>query len=209
MYTFTEKDVSEIINDYIGLFDNIEPPQHIIVDENFECGGYGVLIGPIDDEYGLAINVKEFEFETKDAVIAIVLHELIHYYLLLKNKQPKKRIHNKEFIKIANELSEKTKIKGIMCDGWIGCLLREKGVSRNIMLIKQNGIWVVTTLKNENEFEYWDKYLKESIELKEFEDYKLFKSNRRIFYGIPLTKNKKYIQGTPIKKEDEYMFLNP
>jgi len=208
MYNFTEKEIKEIINEHIHLFGNIKPPQYTIVLDDFDCDGYGCTIGPIENEYGIAINIKDFEFDTKEAVIAVVLHELVHYSLLLQGKQSKNDIHDEEFINLAAEIEEKSGIKGVISNGWIGHLIRNKKKTRNILLVKQDGKWVLTQLKSKKEFNHWKKYLSESVLLGEFDDYKIFTSNKCIFDCAPLTTKKKFLNAIGICKEDEYMFLS-
>lgn len=76
------------------------------------------------------------------------------------------------------------------------------------MLVKQNGKWALTQLKNKKEFNYWKKYLSESVLLGEFDDYKMFTSNKCIFDCAPLTTKKKFLNAIGIREEDEYMFLS-
>ena len=209
MYKFTEEDIRNIIDENIHYFGITNSPEHVIVSEDYEInnGGYAQMIGPIDGEYGLAINVRDYTFDSKDAVVSLVLHELVHYKLLLEGKQSKDEIHDEEFLSLAKEIEEKTNIKGIISDGWISFMIRNKHKCFNLILLKQNDIWYISRLKSRKEMTYWDKYLREGVNVGDYQDYKVFSSRKEIYDGIPYTTSKTSINAIVIQKEDEYMFM--
>lgn len=207
MIKVTEKLVSDIIDKYLVCFPHKEKPDYIIVSKKHKFNdGKATMLGPIDGEYGLSVNIKDYEFENIETLTAVVLHEMVHFNLLLDVKQSRENIHDEVFNNLAKEIEQKTKIKYIAITGEnkIEFFVRDKHKYVNVMLFSKDNIKYVITIPNNN-VKYWKKFFKEHDKV--FESYKLFKSNRNIYKQIPFL-NGYDLEGIPLLDEDYEILLN-
>ena len=92
MIKVTEKLVSDIIDKYLMCFPHKEKPDYIIVSKKHKFNdGKATMLGPVDGEYGLSVNIKDYEFENIETLTAVVLHEMVHFNLLLDEKQTREK----------------------------------------------------------------------------------------------------------------------
>ena len=203
----TEKLVSDIIDKHLWCFPHKQKPDYIIVSKKDRFNNAkATTIGPIDGEYGISINIKDYDFENIDVLTAVVLHEMVHFNLLLNGKQSKENIHDKIFNDLAKDIEKKTHVKyiAITDDNKIEFFVRDKHKYINVMLFIKDGIKYVTTLPK-NKVKYWKKYLKEYGSF--FETYKLFKSNRSIYKQMPVSKGYN-LEAVPLLDEDYDILMN-
>ena len=191
MFKVTSKSVSSIIDKYIGLFgENMRPLDYIIVDKKCDISkdAPASLIGPIDGEYGLFINVKDYIFDSEELITSIILHELVHYKLLLDGKQSKDNIHDEAFQELAAKIEKTANISGVTYGmNYVHENIKYKNKTFYPIVITKDGKNVITRI-NMDKLPYWRKYLKECVEYGDFEGYKIVSpTNKKIFEVIPLT----------------------
>ncbi len=211
MVKITEKLVKNIIDKHINVFgENITPPNHIIADKKYyfdDIKAPASLIGPIDGQYGLYLNVRDYIFDEKNILIPIILHEMVHYKLLLDGKQSNENQHDENFQELAEKIEKTTGIDGIKYGmNYVHRFLRYKNKTFYPLLIENiNGKFI--TRINRNKIKYWEKYLKESVTLGEIKKFKIgFATNREIFESIPLTNNVGHLNCVPY--DDEILSLD-
>lgn len=198
--------IKEIIEKYMVYFgENIPMVDHIIVNSKYHLDDVKApasLIGPIDDEYGLYVNVKDYIFDTEEILVPIILHELVHYKLLLEGKQSKENQHDKAFQALAEEIEKKTNIKGIKYGkNDVHEFIRYKNRTFFPLLIENEQGKLITRVKKDK-IKYWENYLKESVELNEIKKFIFLKpTNRKIFEQIPLTEGINQLSCIPYNED--------
>ena len=200
----TEKLIRGIFNKYNHLFDYMPEIDYIFIGKKNDMNVPAALVGPIEGNYGLFINTNDYIFD-KNNILPIVLHEMVHYYLLLKGKQSNgKEQHNDVFQKKAKEIEEKTNVCGVNIGiDDIHISLRYRKRHFNILVLNKNGEDNVYMSRIPDDMlNYWIEYLKKYIDELGFSNFILFTSNRSFFENIPDNKKSLDLNLLPIPNND-------
>ncbi len=182
----TEKIVRDIISSYNHLYDDIPPIDYIIIGRTKDVTTSPATVVNIDDEYALFINTDDYIF-SEDILVPIILHEMVHYYLLLNGKQAKgDEQHNEIFQEKAREIEKETGIDGINSGcNHVQANLRYKNKRFAVIILKKYDTNTLNiTLIPDKRFNYWAKYLKLHYKELGFDTYDVFRTNKQVFGQI-------------------------
>lgn len=176
----TEQKIRDIIAEYNDLYDNIPPIDYVIIGNCKNVTTAPAMVTNVEDEYGMFINTDDYMF-TEETLVPIVLHEMVHYYLLLNGKQSKgDAIHDDTFQQKASEIEEKTDIKGIMYGkNKVHETLRYKNKRQAFVFLKnrEKDLLCITKIP-EKRIKYWLKYLRSYCKNIGYDEYKVEISNK-------------------------------
>lgn len=193
----TGRKVKEIIEKYIDLFDvNGRIPDFIFIGKNAKDlteGGFARVTGPIDGMYALGVNTKDYEF-TEEALENVILHELIHYKLLLEDKQPKgDAMHDGIFEEIANNLEVKLNRRGINCKTPYNMMsIKRKKRYDYLIVLHKDSNFVCIKIKEKDLFE-WLKIIPDCDA-----NYVVYKTRRTFSDAFPYTEVGREFSGCDI-----------
>lgn len=205
----TQNLIKEYIDKFLPLFgEMIKPIDHIIINKTLKNDNGTVspamLIGPIDNEYGLCLNNLVYKLDEENIVLPIILHELIHYSLLLEGNQNKGDIHDNIFKEKAVEIETLTNFKGVnIDDNYVQRNLRYKNKTFNVIEVFIKEDRFITTVNNKL-FEYFKKYLGKESKKLGIDKYSFFKTNKSIFEQVDETLN---IDALNLIKDNENIFI--
>lgn len=207
----TEIFVRSVINKYAKYFsDDFREIEHIIIDDKNEVqsNASATLIGPIEGEFGLAINTCDYIFDSKEIIIPIILHEMVHYMLVLKGLQSEENLHDDTFQTYAKEIEYKTNIKGIAYGlNKVQQSLKYRNTFFSPIIIEMDGKNYITRV-NKSDRKFWEQYLKEGVEINKFNSYRMLpKTNKVIYEDIPLTAKRTELE-CQLLDEDFKAYLN-
>ncbi len=188
MIRVSAKKVREIIENHLWCFNNKQIPEYILVSKKHDLtDAKGCLIGPIDGEYGLCVNVRDYIFDTEEALAGVVLHEMVHFNLLIEGNHQHEE-HSDIFNDLAREIAKKSGNQFIVSDEncKIDFFVRYRKKYFNVLLFKKDGNNYLTTIPTQR-LRYWKKYMKEGVEIGQFDEYIFQRSNKCIFEQLPLS----------------------
>lgn len=140
-------------------------------------------------------------------VIPIILHELVHYKLLLDGVQSKEEIHDENFQTLAEKIEQITGVEGVKYGkSYVHEFLKYRNKTFFPLIIENENGKFITRIDRNNK-NYWKKYLTKGVEIGQFKSFKIpSPTNRRIFEDIPLTKGTDSLDCVPY--DEEIFYLN-